>query len=537
MADIRTKVVLEVDDSNLKKDINNSLNGVGRDVNNLSKKQGNQYGKGFKAGFQPIVGQIAGILGGIGFVELGKQALLFNDNLRRAEANYTRLLGSAEAAQTRVDEIIEAAKITPLRQDELIQADQLLQGFGIRTERTFEGIIDASSATGQNIGDLALILGQLSQDNSLENIKQLAERGIITFEDLKKSGIEFAKDGSIVNSTEETFQKVLDIISNKFEGAAEEASKTLTGQISTAIDTVNIQLGELAEKSGAYDFITNLIGDFNQLAETSPELANGIIGVSIAVGILTSALLALGGPATAVIFGLVAAASALKAAWDNDIGGIQTQTEELGKRFEEIFTEMGLETEDLQEVIRILGIIFQQTGGLIGGVLINFGNQLAAQFEGAVMIMKGFEDLFAGRFVDGIKKIFGGLGKIIIAPLEYAYNNAIDMINSLIRTYNRLNDAAGLADLPEAQKLTITQSFEKGGFPVGANAIVRTNEAGQEYIANARATSALQTFFREIAGDFGASSSIDNSDNSVSYTQNNFGGPSNSGFRPPYAII
>ena len=540
MADIQTKVVLEVDDTALKRDINKSLNGVGSTINSQSKKQGAQYSNGFNEGVKGLAGKLAGVIAGVGFFELGKQAILLNDNIRRAEQNYTRMLGSAEEAQKRVEDIVEQARLTPLRQEELIRADQFLQGFGIRTEGTFLGIINAASATGTSVSELGKILGQTSQSKSLENIYQLAERGIVTFNELKEAGIEFASDGSIVNSVEETYSKIDQIIQDKFKGAAEEASKTLTGQVSTAIDTVNIALGEFSEQSGAYDLLTNIIGQFNRLSEDSPIIAGGIIGIAIAVGLLTTSLLVLGGPATLIIAGLGLVIAGVAKAWNDNTGGMRDNAEKLGTQIDEIFGNIGLNLNDFMELSNGVGAAFGTVAAIIGNTLINILSMVVGNIGNIIQVFSGLIKFFKGDFKGGMRDVFGGIAGIIVAPFDFAAKTVVDILNSLIDGFNKLNPGQKMQNIQRpnfsGDVKRFSQSFEMGGFPIGKNAIVKTNESGQEYIANARATNALATFFDEIAGDFGGNSSSIQDSYNQSYEQNNFGGQSNSGFPVPYGI-
>lgn len=538
MAEIQTVVTLELNDSQLKKDIRESMDNISKDIEKNAKLQGKGFGRGFTEGFKPLVSQIAGIIAGIGFYELGKNALLLNDQLVLAEKNYARLLGSAEAANERIREIIELARKTPFRQEELIKADTILQGFGIRTKERFQALIDASAATSNNVAELALIMGQLSQSKSLENINQLLERGIITRNELLNAGITFDKNGAIVNSVDETFTKVSNIIQNKFTGASTAASTTLTGQLSTALDTVNIALGQLAQQTGAYDTLTNIVTKFNELADLSPNLTNSIVGLAVAVGLLTTSLLVLGGPATLIIAGLGVIIASVAEAWNNNTGGIRDNAKKLGEQVERVFGSMGIKTQDFSKIFSIVTATIGVLGGIIGNTFINILSFALNMIEGVKNVFDGVLKFFRGDFRGGLKDIFAGLARIIVNPFDFAAKTIVDILNSLIDGFNKVNPMGKISNIPRPDiQGTISsyiQNFKTGGFPMGKNAIVRVNEEGQEYIANARATNALAAFFQEVGKDFGVNN-IDNSDNR-SYTQINYGGITSGYFTPPYSI-
>ncbi len=186
---------------------------------------------------------------------LGQTAIDQANNFEIGFLKYQTLLGSAELAKVRIKELQDFAAKTPFETAEIQKADVLLQGFGIRSKGMLSLVGDAAAISGSNMGDLAMIMGQLSQSKDLGNIRQLVERGIISFDELKKAGIKFAKDGSVENSVEETFSKIQDIMGKKFKGGMDSLSNTFTGKWSTLMDTINIGLGEFALQSGLLDAV------------------------------------------------------------------------------------------------------------------------------------------------------------------------------------------------------------------------------------------------------------------------------------------
>jgi hypothetical protein len=212
----------------------------------------------------------AGTFAGVGI--LGGIAIKTADDFEKANLKYKVLLGSQAAADKRVKELIAFAAKTPFELGQIQQADTLLQGFGIRTEKMLTTIGNASAISGADFTELSLVFGQLSQSKDLENIKQLVEKGVVSFSELKNAGIKFAKDGSIINSVEETFAAVMSITEKKFKGGMEELSQTLTGKLSTMKDNISMTLGAIAQETGLLDLFKDGVSRLNKFMEENQEL-------------------------------------------------------------------------------------------------------------------------------------------------------------------------------------------------------------------------------------------------------------------------
>ena len=90
----------------------------------------------------------------------------------------------------------------------------------------------------------------------LENLNQLAERGIPIFAELKKvTGDANMEFGAGKVSVEQYNQALANMATEGgfANGAMENLSETVSGKFSTAMDNVTLALGEFAEKSGLLD--------------------------------------------------------------------------------------------------------------------------------------------------------------------------------------------------------------------------------------------------------------------------------------------
>lgn len=255
MSDTLLKIIVKAQDlaSSTFKKIGESLDTLQGSTTRLSSHGFLVMQKGFESLKRAITLGVPLIVGS--FSVLGTIGLKAADEFEKGLLKYQTLLGSQQAALQRMEELQQFAAKTPFELKDIIKADVLLQGFGLRTQKLLNIIGDAAAISGSGFAELSLIMGQLSQSKDLENIKQLAERGVITFEELQAAGISFAKSGAVVNSVEETFSTVVSIMEKKFGGGMKKLSGTMSGLLTTIKDNVNIGLGIIATESGLLDFI------------------------------------------------------------------------------------------------------------------------------------------------------------------------------------------------------------------------------------------------------------------------------------------
>jgi len=296
--------------------------------------------------------------------------------------------------------------------------------------------------------------------------------------------------------------------------------------------------------------MTELLQSYNKVAEATPGLTVLIFGLTAALALLTTAFLILGGPITLGIALVVATFVFLKEMWDRNSSGIQDKVQELKDVFAENFGDMDFAMQDFKTIaefvfdaaLRIYGFFISKVLDnvikfiRVMGMMVRASQEFRSSFDKS---LDGAKDSLK-TWIGIIKSILSGFAAIILIPIEVAFNGSLSLLNGFITAYNRINDSWSGPDIDPLQRLDIVsklsvQPFAAGGFPQGKNALVQANENGQEYVTNARATDYLRLFFETVGPDFGASSSVNGSYNST-YQQNNYGGQSNRGFTPAYAI-
>lgn len=187
-------------------------------------------------------------LSGIGFAVFGVQQIGhaisgladgffgFNSSLEQATITYGQLLGSAEAAQSRIAELQTFAATTPFNFDQVLEADRLLQTFGARSMETLTLVGDAAAGTSQNFNEVAFWVGraysaiQAGQPFG-EAAMRLQEMGILTADG--RTRLEALSDAGADSSE---VWGVLNDEMGRFSGLMDDQSQSAKGLTSTLQD-------------------------------------------------------------------------------------------------------------------------------------------------------------------------------------------------------------------------------------------------------------------------------------------------------------
>jgi len=168
-----------------------------------------------------------------------------------------------------VDKLNKFTAATPYRLEEVARSARQLIAVGTGVDDVNDRLKmlgDIAAASGNSISDIAAAFAKVQAKGKveLENLNQLAERGIPIFDELRKvtgdANMEFGA-GSV--SVQEYNQALANMAAEG--GFANDAmanlSQTVSGKFSTAMDNMTLALGEFAEKSGLLATITNALDD------------------------------------------------------------------------------------------------------------------------------------------------------------------------------------------------------------------------------------------------------------------------------------
>lgn len=243
-----------------------------------------------KSNFKRNFGEIAGMASRAGAaimtgVAAGLTAVVKSGaDLQTLKVGFRSIMGSAEGAASMVSKLNEFTASTPFRLEEVATSARQLIAVGVGVDDINDRMRmlgDIAAASGNSISDIAAAFSKVQAKGKveLENLNQLAERGIPIFAELKKvtgdANMEFGA-GSV--SVEEYNQALANMADEG--GFANDAmvnlSETVGGKFSTALDNVQKVLGDFAEKSGLLAAITNVLDDttkgIQRMAMTDDDL-------------------------------------------------------------------------------------------------------------------------------------------------------------------------------------------------------------------------------------------------------------------------
>jgi hypothetical protein len=194
-----------------------------------------------------VTAAINGVTGAVGNLYSGM--ISGNAQFETYETQFGVLLGSAGAAKDRLAELAQFGASTPFELPEVVQADKILQGFGLHSEeaakkfgfsgqqiRTIAG--DVASGSGAAFNEIAGYLGKFASGATGEAISRFQELGIVTREQLGQMGVAFSKSGEMVSPLPQAMNTVLQIMQEKYGGMMTAQSATFDGMMSNMQDWI-----------------------------------------------------------------------------------------------------------------------------------------------------------------------------------------------------------------------------------------------------------------------------------------------------------
>ncbi len=153
---------------------------------------------------------------------------------------FTVQLGTAAAAAERLRELERFAIFAPGGLDDLIQADLVMQNFGLHAENAAQrwgksgqeirGIAaNVAAGTKASFEEIGMWLGRFAAGDTGRAIMRFQELGAVSREELRQMGVEFDKAGSLVSPLDEAMTAILALMERKFGGIVELQSRSLGG--------------------------------------------------------------------------------------------------------------------------------------------------------------------------------------------------------------------------------------------------------------------------------------------------------------------
>ena len=227
---------------------------------------------------------------------VGAAAIKSAADLETLETSFVSLTGGAEQAAGMMKQLNEFTAKTPFQIEAVAKSARQLIASGtgidqVNDQLRFLG--DIAATTGVSIDEIAAIFAKVNAKGKveLENLNQLAERGIPIFEALSEAtGLPADKLGAGAVSVRE-FNRVLKGFSDEggfAAGAMERLSQTATGKFSTAMDNLKLAGASLAEN--ILPKVSEMLDKITSLAQGFTRLDPGVRDLIVNFGLLAAAI-------------------------------------------------------------------------------------------------------------------------------------------------------------------------------------------------------------------------------------------------------
>lgn len=250
--------------------------------------------------------------------EVVKSGVDYNATMESYLTNFKVMLGSEEAAATKLSEIRKMAASTPFSLDDLTSGTQTLLQFGIAADDTtgvLQRLGDISLGNAEKLQTLTRAYGKMSsaQKVTLENVNMMIDAGFNPLNQICEATGESMSDlykrisdGNVSFSELEAAVEAATSQGGQFYNGMLEASQTFSGRMSTLKDNVSALTGELT--SGLFAALGELVVKLNEVVVSFLDSDEKMSQLKETIGIAT-AVVAAAGTAFLTYKGYVAAAT------------------------------------------------------------------------------------------------------------------------------------------------------------------------------------------------------------------------------------
>lgn len=253
--------------------------------------------------------------------EVVKSGVDYNATMESYLTNFKVMLGSEEAAATKLSEIRKMAASTPFSLDDLTSGTQTLLQFGIAADDTtgvLQRLGDISLGNAEKLQTLTRAYGKMSsaQKVTLENVNMMIDAGFNPLNQICDATGESMSDlykrisdGKVSFSELEAAVEAATSQGGQFYNGMLEASQTFSGRMSTLKDNVSALTGELT--SGLFAALGDLVVKLNEVVVSFLDSDEKMAQLKETIGIAT-AVVSAAGTAFLTYKGYVAAATAIE---------------------------------------------------------------------------------------------------------------------------------------------------------------------------------------------------------------------------------
>lgn len=236
--------------------------------------------------------------------EVVKSGVDYNATMESYLTNFKVMLGSEEAAATKLSEIRKMAASTPFSLDDLTSGTQTLLQFGIAADDTtgvLQRLGDISLGNAEKLQTLTRAYGKMSsaQKVTLENVNMMIDAGFNPLNQICDATGESMSDlykrisdGKVSFGELEAAVEAASSEGGQFYNGMLEASQTFSGRMSTLKDNVSALTGELT--SGLFAALGDLVVKLNEVVTSFLDSDEKMAQLKETIGIAASVVAAAG---------------------------------------------------------------------------------------------------------------------------------------------------------------------------------------------------------------------------------------------------
>lgn len=388
--------------------------------------------------------------------EVVKSGVDYNATMESYLTNFKVMLGSEEAAATKLSEIRKMAAATPFSLDDLTSGTQTLLQFGIAADDTtgvLQRLGDISLGNAEKLQTLTRAYGKMSsaQKVTLENVNMMIDAGFNPLNQICDATGESMSDlykrisdGKVSFSELEAAVEAATSQGGQFYNGMLEASQTFSGRMSTLKDNVSALTGELT--SGLFAALGDLVVKLNEAAVSFLDSDEKMAQLKETIGIAT-AVVAAAGTAFLTYKGYVAAATAIEVIHT----AATTAMTAAHKAAEAGATGLAVAQAGLNAVLKAnpIGLVVSLLAALAAGLVTayktseTFRNAVNSAFSAVKNIAQSAIGTVVDWINDLVAKIEGAAAALAnlkngIGAAADAYNSAY---NNAINNYNKRKNA------------------------------------------------------------------------------------------------
>ena len=388
--------------------------------------------------------------------EVVKSGVDYNATMESYLTNFKVMLGSEEAAATKLSEIRKMAASTPFSLDDLTSGTQTLLQFGIAADDTtgvLQRLGDISLGNAEKLQTLTRAYGKMSsaQKVTLENVNMMIDAGFNPLNQICDATGESMSDlykrisdGKVSFSELEAAVEAATSQGGQFYNGMLEASQTFSGRMSTLKDNVSALTGELT--SGLFEALGGLVVKLNEVAVSFLDSDEKMAQLKETIGIAT-AVVAAAGTAFLTYKGYVAAATAIEVVHT----AATTAMTAAHKAAEAGATGLAVAQAGLNAVLKAnpIGLVVSLLAALAAGLVTayktseTFRNAVNSAFASVKKIAQNAIGTVVDWINDLVAKIEGAAAALAnlkngIGAAADAYNSAY---NNAINNYNQRKNA------------------------------------------------------------------------------------------------